>query len=422
VQKVKILPTPMDESMSSQRVTSRVRMSIGLAGAALAGVFVAGASTPDEATKTLRFTKRQLFVSPYESATTADLNRDGHVDIVSGAYWFAGPDFVPRGFRPNHASKDYLRANSDHVYDVDRDGWPDIIAGGWGPDGIFWYRNPGNSAAERGKPWEVNLPWEARLLSKTRGFMEMFALHDFNADGVPELYSACYRKKEPLEVWRFTTGADGAPALTPFVLGAEGGGHGFAFGDVNGDGREDVLTEIGWYERPAGDPFAQSWKLHAETALPHPSCPFVVKDLNGDGRLDIIFGRGHDVGLYWWEQQTPRADGTTVWKPHVIDESWSQAHVLALADLDGDGVEELVAGKCIWAHEGGDPGAADPPAVYYYRWNRSALRFTRHTIAAPGENIALGRQFAVTDLNGDGRLDVTAPSELGLWVFLNQGY
>jgi len=400
-----------------------MRASAGLAGVVAAALLAGGAAPPaTPAARSLRFTKKQLFVNPYESGTVADLNRDGHLDIVYGAHWFAGPDFVPRTFRANHASKDYLRANSDHVYDVDKDGWPDVIAGGWGEDGIYWYRNPGNTAAERGRPWEMHQPWEARLLARTRGHMEMFALHDYDGDGVPELHSACYRKKEPLEVWRWTKGADGAPALEPFVLGAEGGGHGFAWGDVNGDGREDVLTEIGWYERPAGDPFAGPWRLHPETALPHPSCPFVVKDLNRDGRLDIIFGRGHDVGLYWWEQQAPRPDGTTVWKPHVIDESWSQAHALALADLDGDGEEELVAGKCIWAHEGGDPGAADPPAVYYYRWDRPASAFTRHTIAAPGENIALGRQYSVADLDGDGRLDLLAPSELGLWVFFNQGY
>jgi hypothetical protein len=259
-------------------------------------------------------------------------------------------------------------------------------------------------------------------LATTRGTMEMFALHDYDGDGQPELHSANYRKNEPLEVWRFARGSDGSHTVTPFVLGAEGGGHGFAWGDVNGDGREDLLTEIGWYERPAGDPFAGPWKLHPETALPHPSCPFVVRDLNKDGRLDIIFGRGHDVGLYWWEQLAPSPDGTTTWRKHVIDESWSQAHALALADLDGDREEELIAGKCIWAHEGGDPGAADPPAIYYYRWDRAKHAFTRHTIAAPGENIALGRQYSVVDLNKDGRPDLVAPSELGLWVFFNQGY
>ena len=209
-----------------------------------------GESTSSTAA-TLKFTKRQLFVNPYESTAVGDLNKDGHVDIVYGAYWFAGPDFVPRTFRPNHVSKEYLRANSDHVLDVDKDGWPDVIAGGWTEDGIWWFKNPGRSAAEQGTPWEMHAAWEARLLAKTRGTMEMFALHDYDGDGVPELHSANYRKNLPLEVWRWTKNADGSPALTPFVLGAEGGGHGFAWGDVNGDGREDVLTEIGWYERPA---------------------------------------------------------------------------------------------------------------------------------------------------------------------------
>jgi hypothetical protein len=48
--------------------------------------------------------------------------------------------------------------------------------------------------------------------------------------------------------------------------------------------------------------------------------------------------------------------------------------------------------------------------------------FARHTIAAAGENIALGRQYSVVDLNKDGRPDLVAPSELGLWVIFNQGY
>jgi hypothetical protein len=368
-----------------------------------------------EEPKTVRFEKKRLFVSNYQAASVADLDRDGKLDVISGPYWFGAPNYEPRSFRANPGSRDYLHSNSDLPYDVDGDGWTDIIVGAWGEEGIVWYKNPGAAALT------IGLPWEKQQLSPTKGKIERTDLHDYDGDGVPEIHTMSYVKQEPSEVYRFSKAADGKPALTKFVLGLEGGGHGYAWGDVNGDGREDFLTEIGWYERPAGNPFAAPWKLHPETALPHPSCPFAVMDVNGDGRLDILFGRGHAYGVYWWEQDKPKADGTTVWKKHVIDESWSQGHVVGLADLDGDGVKELVAGKCVYAHQKGDPGTDDPAVFYYYRWDKPSGKFTRHTIAGLGENIGLGRQLGLADLDGDGRIDIVAPGHFGLWVLFNRG-
>lgn len=375
------------------------------------------------ATKDVTWTKRHLFTGPHENAAVADLNKDGHLDIISGPNIFWGPDFAPQAYRPNHLAADYHRENSVHPYDVDGDGWVDIIAAGWTEQGISWYKNPGDRIVVEKKEWEMHQPWQASLLTPTRGTMEMFTMKDYDGDGVPELHSANYRRQHPLEIFRFKKDAEGKISMEPFVLGKEGGGHGIAFGDVNGDGREDVLCEIGWYERPAGDIWAGPWKYHPETNLNamHPSCPFVVKDLNQDGRLDIVFGRGHNVGLYWWEQLAPKEDGTTQWKQHVIDESWSQAHCLVWADVDGDKVDDLVTGKCLWAHNGGDPGAGEPPVIYYYTWDANALTFTRHTISGPEAGIALNRQFAVVDLNKDGRPDLVAASKRALWVFFNQG-
>lgn len=374
--------------------------------------------------KKVHFSKRNLFIDPNEGCDVADMNLDGYLDIISSPYIFYGPDYIPQAFRTNHLSSDYIRANSDHVYDVDQDGLPDIIIGAWGEEGMVWYRNPGNRAVDEGRPWEIHQPWQADTLARTGGKMEMYTLHDYNGDGVPEFHASCWVKEEPQRIWRFEKTQSERVILEPFVLGSQGGGHGFAFGDVNGDGREDLLCEIGWYERPEGDPFAGPWKFHPETDLSdyHPSCPFVVKDLNKDGRLDIVFGRAHDYGLFWWEQQEPLADGTTTWKEHVIDSSWSQVHLLKWADLDKDGSEELITGKCIWAHDGKDPGYDDPPVVYYYKWDPSNSSFTRYTIAGPDEGIAMGRQISVADLNGDGWPDIVSPAENGLWILMNEGF
>jgi hypothetical protein len=364
----------------------------------------------------LKFSKRCLMLSPNEGCAIADVDRDGKPDIIAGTHWFAGPDFVPHPLREiPEFGNDFLANNGDHAYDVDGDGWIDVISGGWAESEICWYKNPGKVGLAKG------LKWQRYVLRNTRGENEAMALHDFDGDGTPELLVACWIKEDPLVVWKLAKDTEGKPTIERIVLGANGGGHAYAFGDINGDGREDVLCEVGWYERPTGNVLAKPWKLHAETALPHPSCPCVVVDLNGDGRNDIIWGKAHDFGLYWWEQGQPKPDGTTTWTEHLIDDSWSQAHCLVWTDLDGDGQAELIAGKRVRGHAGSDPGGRQPECLYYYTWDKSAGQFTRHAISPPGGGVGTGMQIRVADLNGDGRPDIAVPGKTGTWVLLNEG-
>jgi len=379
-------------------------------------VFALVAAVCAEDASSLKFSKRCLMLSPNEGSAVADVDKDGCLDIIAGTHWFGGPDYVPRPLRDiAETGNVYYSSNGDYPYDVDGDGWIDVISIGWFNPELCWYRNPGKKDLDRGKKWE------RRVLKETRGQNEMLALHDLDGDGVPEIFVNSWDKKGPVVAWKLTKTDDGSPTVEQIVLGTEGNGHGFAFGDINGDGREDLLCEAGWYERPAGEPFAQPWKLHKEAALPHPSCPCLITDLNGDGRNDIIWGKSHDFGLYWWEQGKPKSDGTTTWSEHLIDDSWSQPHCLLWADLTGDDQPELITGKRVRAHCGNDPGGKDPAVLFYYTWNREAGEFTRHTIGAPGDGIGTGMQIRVADLNADGRPDVATSGKTGTWVMINEG-
>jgi hypothetical protein len=364
----------------------------------------------------LTFSARCLLFSPNEGCAVADVNNDGTLDVIAGTHWCPGPDFIPRPLRDiDEFGDEYYNQNGDHPYDVDGDGWIDVISIGWMDPELCWYKNPGPEKLAKG------LKWEKHVLKQTRGQNEALALRDFDGDGVPEIFVNCWDKKAPLVCWKLITGQDELPTVEQIVLGDQGGGHGFGFGDINGDGREDIACELGWYECPASEPLAAPWKFHPETALPHPSCPFIVADLNRDGRNDLVWGKAHDYGLYWWEQGPPQADGTTTWTEHVIDNSWSQPHCLAWADLDGDGQCDLVTGKRVRAHNGRDPGGLEPECLYYYTWDPAAAKFTRHTISPPGAGVGGGMQIRVADLNADDRADLAVAGKTGTWVLINQG-
>ncbi len=406
--------------MSACRTMCRAKRGVVALIAALAASCWAAALWAGEPGP-VTFSRRCLMVNQNEGCAVGDVNRDGRLDIVAGTHWYAAPEFIPRPVRDiaevslGFAPKDFYANNGDHLCDVDGDGWLDVISGGWTEAELYWYKNPGEPALSKG--WK----WEPRLLVKARAQNEAFHLLDLDQDGVPEVVVHCWVRSAPLVVWKLTKDADGQPAAERVVLGEGGSGHGYAVGDVNSDGRIDILCGVGWYEHPAGDPLARPWKLHPETALRTASSPFVVADVNRDGRNDLIWGEGHNYGVYWWEQGQAKADGTTTWTEHLIDDSWSQAHSMAWADLDGDGHGELITGKRVRGHGGRDPGANEPACLYYYRWDAEAQKFVRHRITPPEANVGTGMQICVADLTGDKRPDIAVAGKTGTWLLVNQG-
>ncbi len=357
----------------------------------------------------LNFTVKLLAVDANEACEIADYNNDGILDISAGRNWYAGPDYVPRPLRNvGEFGKDYLENNGEHAIDMDGDGWTDIVSGSFKPTEVCWYKNPGKEGLAIGKLWTRN------TLQETAPNNEITYLRDFNGDNKPEYVANSWIDKNEQLIWKIE--ADGSNLSMQKCTIGSANGHGIGFGDINGDNREDILFQNGWYERPAGDPLAQTWTLHSDWNWKHASCPMIVTDLNGDGMNDVIWGSGHNYGVFWMEQ-LPSKESKTQWKKHVIDDSWSQAHALAWVDLDGDGNQDLITGKRVRAHSGGDPGADEPAVMYYYTWDKKTKVFTRRIIA---EGVGTGLFIRTADLDKNGKLDIVVSGKSGTYLLLNQ--
>jgi hypothetical protein len=365
---------------------------------------------------TVKFRIQQLVVDANEGIAAGDIDGDGTPDIVAGRFWYKGPDFVPRPLRQIDDWNGYVQSNGDFLFDVDGDSQLDVIAGSFLPTEVHWYQNPGAEALRLGKLWTKHL-----LVDTGASANEGQLLQDIDGDGRPEWIVNSWKKGVPMRIWRLE---DCPPQesgaiykMVPSTLGESANGHGIAVGDISGDGLLDVLVGEGWYEQPAKDPWTTPWTFHRDWQL-HSSLPMIVKDLDGDGLNDLIYGNGHDYGLYWWKNLGAKDGGKIAWKETLIDRGYSQPHVLVMADLNNDGEPELITGKRYFAHNGKDPGGMESPCLYYYTWDKAKLEFTRYTIDE--ERVGCGLQIVTSDLNGDGRLDIAVAGKSGTYVLIQE--
>ena len=370
------------------------------------------------------FEKRTLETRYYcDGLNVGDFDRDGHPDIVAGPYWYEGPAFTRRHaiFEPTPFAPDKEQSNSmfSFVHDFDRDGWPDVLVlGRVHLHPARWYENP------RGRDghWKEHFVFE-----RVRGESPPFV--DIDRDGHPEL--VCHWEGR----WGWVTPVPGRPT-EPWTFHAvtEPGNynqfyHGTGVGDIDGDGRPDLITNEGWWSQPPGSVRA-TWARHPFRFSEQGGAQMFAYDVDGDGDQDVITSLdAHGWGLAWFEHV--REGDRITFRRHAVmgDRSeeehygvaFSQPHALALADIDGDGLADIVTGKRRWAH--GPTGDLEPdgePVIYWFRLARGpggAVQYEPYRIDA---NSGVGVQIVAADVNGDGRPDVLTASKLGTFLFLNR--
>ena len=348
-----------------------------------------------------------------EGANVGDFNKDGKMDVVAGPYWIEGPDFTKthvfmaeeKAYDPNSYSKNFFA----YTWDCNKDGWTDIIIYGFPGEDVSWYENPQGKEG----PWTRH-----KVIDKLDNESPQFV--DVNGDGIPDVVGSTEGKLgywSPTD-WKFHP-ISPKSHYQKFT-------HGLGIGDVNGDGKMDILEAGGWWEQPKsleGDP---EWVLHKEK-FGKGGAQMYAYDVNGDGLNDIITSiEAHRNGLSWFEQLKEGG-----FKEHVIigakpednkyGITFSQMHAIDLVDMDGDGLKDIVTGKRYWAH--GPKGDVDPsaPAVLYWfklvRGPGGAVDWVPFKI---DDDSGVGVQVIAADMNGDKYPDVIVGNKKGIFVHLGE--
>lgn len=333
-----------------------------------------------------------------EGVAAGDFNHDGKLDIAAGSVYYAAPDWKmvpileePKEFDP----KAYSDSFCNFVDDVNGDGWDDLIVVDFPGKETWWFENPQTAAG----------PWKRHVCVEVTND-ESPSYLDLDGDGRRELLLG--DKDERMAFARPRSEADAKWDIR--VVSDPGDAkiqrfyHGLGAGDVNNDGRQDLLVPEGWWEAPSTEA-AGTWEFH-RAPLGELCAQMYVYDFDGDGDNDVLSSSAHAYGI-WWHEQTP--DG---WKTHEIERSFSQTHSICLADINGDSLPDFVTGKRWWAHGGHDPGGNEPAVMFWFELQRKDGRaeWIPHQF---DRDSGVGTQFELVDIDADGLLDVITSNKKG---------
>jgi Domain of Unknown Function (DUF1080)/FG-GAP-like repeat/FG-GAP repeat len=364
------------------------------------------------------------------TAAAADFNHDGIMDLAVGPYYYLGPDY--QTFReiyigqPSSVGNSYPPAEVSFAYDYTGDGWPDYVV----TEGraMVLYVNP-KGALRR---------WDRYPVMPTAAG-EIAVFKDIDGDGVPD---AVFSGRGGVVSWASPVPGKPTEPWTVHQVSENSygsvGQHGIGAGDINGDGRVDIVSANGWWEQPPKGTPDGPWPYHPVRLGSWPragggpgGAEMGVYDVNGDGLNDVVTSfEAHGWRVGWYEQKRDKS-GAISFVEHIITDdlaatkpggvAFSEPHATTFADIDGDGIPDLVVGKRVYAHEESynDPDPFGPGVLYWFRTVRNPK--------APGgaefkpelihNRSGVGSTVLAVDLNKDGVMDIVTSTNRGTIIF-----
>jgi FG-GAP-like repeat len=359
-----------------------------------------------------------------EGVAIADVNKDGTLDVLIGDSWYEAPSWTKHDIRKPGDFGDGLRKYSNCMTcwtdDINGDGWADQLVIGFPGTPAFWYENP------KGKPgyWTEHQIWHSAC-NETPLYTDVFG------DGHRVLVMGWQPKgkdnegqmawfapgKDPSQPWEMHSISEPSHSGNA-IPGTFRFSHGLGVGDLNSDGLKDVICNGGWWEQPksGGRTASALWNFHP-AHLGDALADMIAYDLNHDGKADVIASSAHQYGIWWFEQGDVK-DGSPVFTKHdLFPDLVSETHALIAADINGDGLKDLVTGKRFWSHGRSEAGSDKPARLYWFeasRGNDGKVAFTPREI---DDQSGIGTQFVVADYNGDGRFDIVTANKKGVFLF-----
>jgi hypothetical protein len=384
-------------------------------------------AVPERLSPNFRMTQLTPFYYSFASAA-ADFDRDGNMDVVSGPFIFMGPDFTKkREFYlalPTRPGVDFSSNWLEFAGDFTNDGWPDVLLAS--TSNTILYVNP-KSESRRWDSFRSVIPPAASVA-------EVSVMKDIDGDGKPDfvyMSGGAIRwakpdPEKPTGPWLSTQVGDQGTYIA----------HGIGAGDVNGDGKIDILNAYGWWENP-GKADTPMWKYHPQgfgrqngrgSAGGAEMC---VYDANGDGMNDVVTVlQAHAFGIAWYEQKKDGTGNISFVQHMIADDfasknaggvTFSEPHGSTCADMDGDRIPDFVVGKRYYSHQESttDPDPYGAPVLYSYRTvrNKAASGGAEFVPELIHNASGAGSQIVAQDLNKDGINDVVTSGELGAFIF-----